>query len=72
MVPKNQNHDTPSIELRTASCFFASARTRRDSGIGLMLTLRSGMPASTGGIRRLTRLPVIASATMAAAAVSGP
>ena len=68
----NQNHDTPRIALRTAGCFLARRNTATDSGIGFQLIFRSGAPASARGMARLTRLPVIASATTAAAATTGP
>ncbi len=71
-VPKNQNQDTPSTELRTATCFLARRSTVRDSVSGFQLIFSSGAPASARGISRLTRLPVMASRMMAIAATVGP
>src|SRR5690606_23408364 len=72
MVPKNQNQDTPRMALRTAGWTRAMRSTASDSGSGFQPIFRSGAPASTRGIRRATRLPAMASATIAAAAASGP
>ena len=71
-MPKNQNHDTPSTALRTASCLRVSRQMAMDSGIGFQLIFRSGAPASTRGIMRDARLPVIASTMMVMAATTGP
>jgi hypothetical protein len=68
----NQNHDTPRIALRTASCLRVSFQIATDSGTGFQWMARSGAPASARGIARLTRLPAIASSTTAVAAVTGP
>jgi len=71
-VPTNQNHDTPSTALRTASCFLARRNTANDSGIGFQLIFSSGAPALAGGMARLTRCPVTASAITSAPATHGP
>ena len=71
-MPKNQNHDTPRIALRTASCCLAMRSTASDSGIGFQCTFRSGAPASMRGIIRDSTLPSTASSTMAMAAACGP
>ena len=68
----NQNHDTPRIALRTASCLRVSFQIATDSGIGFQRMTRSGAPACARGIARLTRLPAIASSTTTVAAVTGP
>ncbi len=71
-MPTNQNQLTPSTALRTAGCLRVRRRALSDSGNGFQLIARSGAEASTRGMARLIRLPVIASATMAKAAASGP
>ena len=68
----NQNHDTPSTALRTAGVRRVSFHTAQFSGSGFQFTFSVGSPASTRGIMRATALPKIASATIEAAAVSGP
>ena len=71
-MPTNQNHDTPSTALRTASCFLASRSTAKDSGIGFQLIRSPGAPAPAGGIARLTRWPVTASTITSRPATQGP
>ncbi len=71
-MPTNQNQDTPSTALRTASWRRVRRMIASDSGSGFQLIFSSGAPASTFGISRATRLPVTASAITAVAAATGP
>ena len=71
-VPMNQNQLTPSTLLRTASCLRASRQMASDSGIGFHWIFSPGAAASTLGIARLARLPMMASTITANAAACGP
>ena len=67
-VPMNQNQDTPSTALRTASWRRVSCQMRHDCLTMLKSTRSPGSPASTRGMRRATTLPATASSTIESAA----